>query len=133
MKHKQIMHIAVACAWSALGWALPSQAQDAGARPLKPLQCQTFDLGRKHLVTYFLPRDGHCRLTVFVADPMPGDDDVRPAFSSAASRFELSVEADGQAQVDTPEGKAVSFRCAPGGTMMSLRPIDRIAVWSPRQ
>ena len=46
------------------------QAGDSspGSKPMKPLYAVSFDVGRKHVLSYFLSKNGLCDLTLMVTD-----------------------------------------------------------------
>ena len=93
---------------------------------LQPAKGMSFDVGSKRAISYFLARDGDCRLTVLLADPADGD-----AVSTApATRVQLRVGPGEAARVDTTEGKALEFACAVAARAMSVEALDQVA-WAP--
>ena len=54
---------------------------------MKPLHAVSFDVGRKHAVSFFLSEKGQCKLTMVVADAMQGD--VSPIDTPV--RFDVAI------------------------------------------
>src|SRR5262249_17783100 len=73
---------------------------------LQPTRGMSFDVGSKRAISYFLAKDGNCRLTVLLADTTDGDGGLGTA---PATRVQLRIGPGETARVDTAEGKALEF------------------------
>lgn len=99
-----------------------------GVRPIEltPGHGQSFDLGNKRAVSYFLERNGVCNLTLMLADPYTDD-----ALPGAATRMTIQVAPGKPARIDTASGTSVGFVCAPEAGSMKVTPMSQVA-WTPR-
>jgi hypothetical protein len=93
---------------------------------LKPGHAQSFDLGNKRAVSYFMERNGVCNLTLMLADPYTDD-----ALPGAATRMNIQVVPGKPARIDTATGTSVGFVCAPEAVSMKVTPMSQVA-WTPR-
>lgn len=112
----------------ALGLAAiaPLRADPWSPLSMKPLMAASLDAGTKHVLSYFLPSDGRCKLTLMVSDE--ARDDARG--SESGTRFQVAVDAGGTARFDTAKGKSLEFACKPDARGMTARIVDRIALYN---
>jgi hypothetical protein len=105
-----------------------SKAEDqAPVLAMKPLHAVSFDVGRKHAVSYFLTEKGQCKLTLVVADAMQGD--AIP--TDTPVRFDVAINEDKYARFDTAEGKSLQFACAHGSEVMTVGEVSQVAAATP--
>ena len=100
-------------------------------RTMKPLHAISFDVGRKHVLSYFLSKNGLCELTMMVTDrpdETPKDGEI-PTLTTA--RFKAAIGGGKTARLDTADGKSLEYACATGAQAMRVRELDRVAVASP--
>jgi len=97
-------------------------------RPMKPLHAINFDVGRKHVLSYFLKKKGVCDLTMVVSDRP----DVAPRGSKLPSlqsvRFEAVIEGGKKARFDTAEGNSLEYTCPIGAHVMTVRALNQVAL-----
>jgi hypothetical protein len=86
-------------------------------------------LGSKHAISYFLPDNGECQLTLVVEEELKGDES--PAVAS--TRFRAAIEPGRYARFDTGEGTQLQFSCAPGATAMTVETLKQIAYTAPQK
>jgi len=100
-------------------------------RTMKPLHAISFDVGRKHVLSYFLSKNGLCELTMMVTDrpDEASEGDEIPALTTA--RFKAAIGGGKTARLDTAEGKSLEYACATNARAMRVRELDRVAVASP--
>ncbi len=87
---------------------------------MKPLGAASFDLGSKHVVGYFLPTDGRCRLTLMIGE---ANGEAAPP----AARLMFLVEGGGRARFDSESGESLSFACKTGAAAMSATRVATLA------
>ena len=109
------------------------QAGDSspGWSPMKHLHAISFDVGRKHVLSYFLSKNGQCDLTILVTgrpDEVAEGDEI-PALATA--RFHAAIGGGKSAHLDTAEGKSLEYACATDAQAMSVRELNQVAVASP--
>jgi hypothetical protein len=116
---------------AALGGALclaasmgPSAAEPRSPTTMKPLNAISLDVGSKHVVSYFLNADGHCKLTLMIADALR-DETSEP--SAQVLRVRLMVEPGKAALVDATDGKMLQFACASEAQAMNATLLDQMA------
>jgi hypothetical protein len=108
------------------------QAEDTSlvGSQMKHLQAISFDIGRKHVLSYFLSKNGLCDLTVLVTDrpdeAFSGDE--IPALNTA--RFKATIDGGKTAHVDTAAGKSLEYVCATDAQAMSVRQVNQVTVAS---
>ena len=98
---------------------------------MKPLYAVSFDVGRKHVLSYFLSKSGLCDLTVMVTDrpsEAPKGDEISPL---STARFTALINGGKIARLDTAEGKAFEYECERGAQGMSIREVKQVAATSP--
>jgi hypothetical protein len=109
------------------------QAGDSsqGWSPLKPLYAASFDVGRKHVLSYFLSKNGRCDLTTLVTDrpDEAAEGDEIPTL--ATTRIKATIDGGKSAHFDTAEGKSLEYVCATDAQAMSVRQVNQVAVASP--
>jgi hypothetical protein len=98
---------------------------------MRPLYAINFDIGRKHVLSYFLGKSGLCDLTVMVTD-RPGEDpksdEIPPLHTE---RFTAAVGGGKSARFDTAEGTSLEYACAAGAQTMRVREVNQVAWTSP--
>jgi hypothetical protein len=101
-----------------------SAAASRSPTAMKPLMATSLDVGSKHVVSYFLNADGHCKLTLMIADAAR-DEDSKP--SAQVLRLRLMVEPGKAALVDTTDGRLLQFACERDAQVMNATLLDQIA------
>jgi hypothetical protein len=109
------------------------QAGDATLvwRTMKPLHVINFDVGRKHVLSYFLRKEGLCELTMMVTDRPDEASDGDEIPTLATARFKAAIDGGKTARLDTADGKSLEYACVTGAQAMRVRELDRVAVASP--
>jgi hypothetical protein len=105
------------------------QAGDSspGWKPMKPLFAINFDVGRKHVLSYFLSKNGLCDLTILVADRPNEAAESHEIPALATARFKAEIDGGKSAHVDTAEGKSLEYVCAADAQAMSVRQVNQVA------
>ena len=98
---------------------------------MKPLHAISFDVGRKHVLSYFLSKNGRCDLTTLVTDrpDEAAEGDEIPTL--ATTRIKATIDGGKSAHFDTAEGKSLEYVCATDAQAMSVRQVNQVAVASP--
>jgi hypothetical protein len=108
------------------------QAEDTSlvGSQMKHLQAISFDVGRKHVLSYFLSKNGLCDLTILVTDrpDEAAEGDEIPTLTTA--RFKAEIDGGKTAQLDTAPGKALEYACATDAQAMSVTEVNQVAVAS---
>ena len=110
-----------------------AQAGDSSPvwKTMRPLYAVSFDVGRKHVLSYFLSKSSQCELTVMVTD-RPGEDpkgnEIPPL---RTERFRAAVDGGRTARFDTAEGRSLEYACAAGAQTMRVREVNQVAWTSP--
>jgi len=109
------------------------QARDGTTtwRTMKPLHAISFNVGRKHVLSYFLSKNGLCELTMMVTDRPDEASDGDEIPTLATARFKATIDGGKTARLDTAEGKSLEYACATNARAMRVRELDRVAVASP--
>jgi hypothetical protein len=109
------------------------QAGDATPvwRTMKPLHAISFDVGRKHVLSYFLRKEGLCELTMMVTDRPDEASDGDEIPTLATARFKAAIDGGKTARLDTPEGKSLEYACTTDAHAMSVMQMNQVAVASP--
>jgi hypothetical protein len=129
--------IAVTALTGVLAMAYPGavQAQDLspGSKTMKPLYAVSFDVGRKHVLSYFLKKGGQCDLTMMVTDrpDQTLESDGIPTLSTAKFKAEITGGKTVLFGFGITEGRALEYACATGAQAMSVRQVYAVAVSSP--
>lgn len=109
------------------GATLSKAADRSPVLRMKPLHAISFDVGRKHAVSYFLSEKGQCKLTLIVADAMQGD----AVPTDAPVRFVVAINEAKDARFDTAEGKSLLFACAHDSAAMTVGEASQVAAAMP--
>ncbi len=100
-------------------------------KPMKSLYAVSFDVGRKHVLSYFLSKSGLCDLTILVTD-RPGEDpkggEIPPLHTE---RFTAAIDGGRIARFDTTEGTSLEYACTAGAQAMRVREVNQVAWTSP--
>jgi hypothetical protein len=91
---------------------------------MKPLRATSLDAAGAHVVSYFLPVKGACRLTMTII-ANDGPDSVA---TTAPSRVQITVEPGRAAFVDHIDGKSSRFTCLYGAEAMNVVLVERVAL-----
>lgn len=91
---------------------------------VKPFQAIRLDDGVKHMVGYFRPADGKCKLTMMIGDALHEDGD---SSSSPVVRARFSLNAGETARFDSAPGKQARFECRKGAQAMRATLSDQFA------
>lgn len=105
----------------ALTAATPVSAADWSETTMRPLMAASLDSGGAHVVSYFQPVDGSCRLTMMIA----GQD--AETSSGTPTRVQITVEPGRAAYVDNADGKSSRFFCLYSAEAMNVTRTDRVA------
>ncbi len=97
-------------------------------RPMKPLHAINFNVGRKHVLSYFLKKKGVCDLTIVVADREAAAPRGRKLLPSQSIRFEAVIEGGKTARFDTAEGNSLEYTCPIGAHVMTVRALNQVAL-----
>ncbi|WP_424362132.1 hypothetical protein [Methylocystis parvus] len=107
----------------ALAAATPVSAADVWSETtMKPLAAASLDAGGAHVVSYFQPVGGACRLTMMIADQ------EMEAKGGSPTRVQMTVEPGRAAFVDDADGKSSRFTCLYGAEAMNVVRVDRVAL-----
>jgi hypothetical protein len=87
---------------------------------MKPLGEASFELGAKHVVGYFLPANGRCRLTLMIAE-------TEGETAAPAARVMLAIEPGRGARFDSENGESLKFECESGAVAMSATRLATLA------
>jgi hypothetical protein len=112
--------------------ALQAEDLSPGLKTMKPLYTVSFDVGRKHVLSYFLKKGGQCDLTMMVTnrpDEAPEGDDI-PTLSTAQFKAQITGGKAALFGFDTTEGRALEYACATGAQAMSVREVYAVAATS---
>ncbi len=82
---------------------------------VKPLQAIRLDDGVKHMVGYFRPAEGQCKLTLMIGDAFHENGG---ASASQGVRAQFSLNSGETARFDTAAGKQARFECLQGAQAM---------------
>jgi len=97
------------------------------ASQMKHLQAISFDVGRKHVLSYFLSKNGLCDLTILVADRPNEAAESHEIPALATARFKAEIDGGKSAHLDTTEGKSLEYVCAADAQAMSVRQVNQVA------
>lgn len=112
------------------------QAEDLspGSKAMKPLYAVSFDVGRKHVLSYFLKKGGQCDLTMMVTDrpdETPWWSNDIPTLSTAQFKAQITGGETALFGFGATEGRALEYACATGAQAMSVRQVYAVASSSP--
>ena len=99
-------------------------------KPMKPLYAISFDVGRKHVLSYFLSKNGLCDLTILVTDRPDEEAEGDEIPTLATVRFHAAVDGGKTLQYGTAEGRSLEYACATDAQAMSVRQVNQVAVAS---
>ena len=100
-------------------------------RTMKPLYAISLQVGRKHVLSYFLDKGSWCELTVMVTDQpdkVIGGNEL-PVL--ATTRFISAIEAGSSVHLDASSGTALAYACATDAKWMTVRKVYHVAIASP--
>jgi len=87
---------------------------------MRPMQALSLDRGNEHIVSYYLSKNGRCKLYVTqAADAQPN--------TFTATRFEATIEPGKVARYVSTAGNAFEFACASDGLAMNVMPLEQVA------
>lgn len=110
------------CGALALLAATPvSGAESWSETTVKPLAATSLDAGGVHVVSYFQPVGGACRLTMMITEQ------EMETKAGSATRVQTTVEPGRAAFVDNADGKTSRFTCLYGAEAMNIVRVDRVA------
>jgi hypothetical protein len=124
---KAMIAATVLTGFAVTGATLAKAEDRALVLTMKPLHATSFDVGRKHAISYFLSENGQCKLTLVIADAMQGD--AIP--TDTPVRFDVAINADKDARFDTAEGKSLQFGCAHTSQTMTVGEASQVAAATP--
>lgn len=119
--------VSLVAAASFAGLSAGQEPASPGAVAMSPGKGLSLDIGAKHAVGYFEPRNAVCALTILVAQQTDGE----ISQDSPGTRFSVQVAPGSRAQIDAADGKSAEFVCGAAGTKMNARVFDRPA-WSAK-
>jgi hypothetical protein len=91
---------------------------------MKPMHAVSTDFGQRHFVSFFMSVDRRCDLTVVSATRMGESDRTAPG---DVQRLRLGVDPARVVRIDTPDGGALQFACAPDASRMTMTALHRLA------
>lgn len=114
-------HIATALFCALAAATSVSAAETWSETTMKPIAAASLDAGGTHVVSYFQPVSGACRLTLMIADQTVEK-------GAAPTRVQMTVEPGRAAFVDDADGKSSRFTCLYGAEAMHVVRVDRVAL-----
>ena len=96
-------------------------AGEPEAIDVKPGKGLSLDVGPKHTMTYFEPKEGGCGLTVVIAAKEGGV----TGLETPGTRFSVTVAKGAALQIDTTDSHSASFQCAPEGDHLHAKVFTR--------
>lgn len=117
----------------AAGHLAAAQAGDYATvwRTMKPLYAVSFDVGGKHVLSYFMSKVDHCDLTLMVTERPSQVRQEKEIPKLKTARFTAAVYNGRSARFDTGEGRALEYACATSARTMRVRKVNQIAIASP--
>ncbi|MGQ0456973.1 MAG: hypothetical protein ACT4OU_07915 [Hyphomicrobium sp.] len=108
--------------------AVPVNAESAPSlKVFAPAKGISLTVGPKRAIGYFTANNGHCDLTMMIAD---GFSDESRAVSTPV-RFSTVIQSGSATRFETQGGPSLQFVCAPGATTMTVQPLERLAYVAP--
>ncbi len=105
----------------ALAAATSASAADSWSEStMRPLMAASLDAGDAHVVSYFQPVGGSCRLTMMIGSHDPA--------TVAPTRVQLTIEPGRAAYIDDVDGKTSRFTCLYGAEAMNVVRSERLAL-----
>jgi hypothetical protein len=129
--------IAGAALTGVLAMAYPGAVQgedlSPGSTAMKHLQAVSFDVGRKHVLSYYLKKGGQCDLTMMVTDrpDQTPEGDFEPTLTTAQFKAQITGGKTALFGFGTSEGRALEYACATDAQAMSVREVYAVATSSP--
>ena len=120
IKNPRLTSLALALALTHAAGASLAADQNWQSQMMKPNRAVGLDVGSKHVVGYFLKKDGVCKLTAMFSDK----DDVE----SDAAQLQLEVHAGETARITAAEGNSLQFVCLGRAEAMTATVLDRLAL-----
>ena len=113
--------------------ALQAEDLSSGSKAMKHLQAVSFDVGRKHVLSYFLKKGSQCDLTMMVTDrpDQTPEGDFIPTLSTAQFKAQITGGTTALFGFGAAEGRALEYACATGAQAMSVRQVYAVAASSP--
>ena len=99
-------------------------------RTMKPLHAISFDVGRKHVLSYFLSKNGLCELTMMVTDRPDEASEGAEIPTLTNARFKAVIDGGKTARLDTADGNSLKFTCT-AARLMTVRKMHRVAFAAP--
>lgn len=104
--------------------AAPVSADSAiSSKVYAPAKGISLTVGPKRAIGYFTANNGHCDLTLMIADGYL--DEGQP--TSKPVRVNTSILSGSATRVETFDGPALQFACAADAASMSVQPVARLA------
>jgi hypothetical protein len=121
-----------ALAMASLG-SVQAEDQLFGGKTVKPLHAASFDVGRKHVMSYFLKKDGLCDVTMMVTDRPNKEPEGEEIPTLSTAKFKAEIIGGGVATVgfDEAAGALLQYACASGAQAMSVRALYPVAETAP--
>lgn len=107
----------------AAGSAFSAETPSSHNIVMTPGKGLSMDVGGKHTMSYFEPKEEMCNLTIVVAaveGGMSGND-------TPGTRINVQVTPGKALRLDSAQAKSAEFMCGPNGAKMSARLFDREA------
>lgn len=121
MKTRQIA-TALGAALALAGATPVSAAESWSETTVRPLAAASLDAGGAHVVGYFQPVSGACRLTIMIADQ------EMETKGGSPTRVQMTIEPGRAAFVDDADGKSSRFTCLYNAEAMNVVRVDRVAL-----
>lgn len=129
-----IVATALTGVWAMAGLGAVQGGESAPSwKVMNPLHAISFDVGSKHVLSYFLSKNGLCELTMMVTDrPLEAseDDELTPL---STARIKAEIDGGKTVRIDTAEGKALAYACAKNAQVKSVLQLNQVAITSPRR
>lgn len=101
-------------------FAMNESARSGEAQPvaLDPIEAGSIRLGGTHLVAFYVPKDGQCRVTAVIEEAV----DEEPSLSPARVRFDLAPGT--RAYIDDAGGTSIALECGANAEVLRLERQD---------
>ena len=87
---------------------------------MRPLYAISFDVGLKHVVSYFLTSGAQCGLTVLVSDQLEEVAEFRDLPSLHPTRISIRIDTGKKVLIDAAEGRTLEYFCMTGSRSMEF-------------
>jgi hypothetical protein len=113
--------------------ALQGEDLSPGSTAMKHLQAVSLDVGRKHVLSYYLKKGGRCDLTMLVTDrpDETPEGDFIPSLTTDRFKAQITGGKTALFGFGAAEGRALEYACATGAQAMSVTQVYAIATSSP--